>query len=148
MDNDRLFREGNGSECGMSLWNIVIGQKVDPDKVQRAKEFRRHMTVPERILWRHLRKNRLCGRHFRRQQIIDGFIVDFYCHSTGLVVEVDGKVHEGRTAYDAERGRVLAARGLRIIRIRNEEIRKDLPGVLARIAASAQEISSPAREEG
>ena len=128
--------------------HVVIGQKTDPNKVQRTKEFRRYMTVPERILWRHLRKNRLCGRHFRRQQIIDGFIVDFYCHSTGLVVEVDGKVHEGRTAYDAERGRVLAARGLRIIRIRNEEIRKDLPGVLARIAASAQEISSPAREEG
>ena len=102
----------------MSLRNIVIGQKVDPDKVQRAKEFRRHMTVPERILWRHLRTNTLPGLHFRRQQIIDGFIVDFYCHRAGLVVEVDGKVHEGRTAYDAERDRVLAARGLRIIRIR------------------------------
>jgi len=122
----------------MSVENVVIGRRTDPDKIGRAKELRRRMTVPERILWRHLRTNRLDGLHFRRQQVIDGFIVDFYCHRAGLVVEVDGKVHEGRTAYDRERDRVLAAHGLRVLRIRNEEIRQDLPAVLARIAASAQ----------
>ena len=122
----------------MSVENVVIGRRTDPDKIGRAKELRRRMTVPERILWRHLRTNRLEGLHFRRQQVIDGFIVDFYCHRAGLVVEVDGKVHEGRTAYDRERDRVLAAHGLRVLRIRNEEIRQDLPAVLARIAASAQ----------
>ena len=122
----------------MSADNVVIGRRTNPDKVGRAKELRRRMTVPERMLWRHLRTNRLEGLHFRRQQVIDGSIVDFYCHRAGLVVEADGKVHEGRTAYDRERDRILAAHGLRVLRIRNEEIRKDLPAVLARIAASAQ----------
>nr|WP_225894176.1 DUF559 domain-containing protein [Atlanticothrix silvestris] len=61
--------------------NIVIGQAINPDKMQLAREFRRQMTPAEKILWQHLRGNRLNGLHFRRQQIIDGFIVDFYCHT-------------------------------------------------------------------
>ncbi len=75
-------------------YNIVIGQKVSPSKVERTKEFRRQMTPEEKILWQRLRANRLNGLHFRRQQIIDGFIVDFYCHSAGVVVEVDGEIHQ------------------------------------------------------
>ena len=123
----------------MSARNVVIGQKVDPAKVQRAKELRRQMTKEERILWQRLRGNRLHGLHFRRQQIIDGFIVDFYCHAAGLVVEVDGEVHQQQAAYDAERDRILSARGLRIVRIKNEEVRQNLLGVLSRIAAHAGE---------
>jgi len=118
----------------MSAKNVVIGQKVDPANVQRAKDLRRKMTKEECILWQHLRGNRLHGLHFRRQQIIDGFIVDFYCHAAGLVVEVDGEIHQQHAAYDAERDRILSARGLRIVRIKNEEIGQDLSGVLARIA--------------
>lgn len=64
----------------MPTRNIVIGQKVDQAKVERAKELRKNLTPEERILWQRLRANRLDGWHFRRQQIIDGFIVDFYCH--------------------------------------------------------------------
>ena len=123
----------------MSARNIVIGQKVDPAKVQRAKELRRHMTKEERILWQRLRGNRLHGLHFRRQQIIDGFIVDFYCHAAGLAVEVDGEVHRQQAAYDAERDCILSARGLRIMRIKNEEVRQNLSGVLSRIAAHTGE---------
>jgi len=136
---------GEGSLLGtlqrptMSARNIVIGQKVDPAKVQQAKELRRHMTKEERILWQRLRGNRLRGLHFRRQQIIDGCIVDFYCHAAGLVVEVDGEVHQQQAAYDAERDRILSARGLRIVRVRNEEVRQDLSGVLSRIGAVCRE---------
>jgi very-short-patch-repair endonuclease len=117
---------------------IVRGQKVDADKVRRAEEFRHQMTDEERTLWRHLRANRLHGFHFRRQQLIDGFIVDFYCHAAGLIVEVDGPVHQQQAGYDAERDRVLAARDLRILRIRNEEVRQDLQGVLDRILTEVQ----------
>ena len=119
--------------------NIVIGQKVDTGKLEQARELRRQMTWEENALWQHLRANRLQGLHFRRQQVIDGFIVDFYCHAAGLVVEVDGQVHEGQAEYDLERDRVLCARGLRIVRVRNEEIWGDLDGVLARIAGSCGE---------
>ena len=122
----------------MPIRNIVIGQKVDPAKVQRAKELRRQMTEEEKALWQQLRANRLNGFHFRRQQIIDGFIVDFYCHAVGLVVEVDGEVHQQQAKYDAERDGHLSARGLRVLRVRNQEVREDLPGVLARITAACR----------
>ncbi|MEB3148744.1 MAG: endonuclease domain-containing protein [Sphaerospermopsis sp.] len=110
--------------------NIVIGQKIKPDKMQRAKELRRQMTPAETILWEHLRVNRLHGLHFRRQQIIDGFIADFYCHAARLVIEIDGKIHEQQAEYDAERDKVLSARGLRLLRIKNEEVVQELDRVL------------------
>ena len=101
---------------------IVRGQRIDPAKLKLAKELRRNMTPAERRLWSALRRNQLDGFHFRRQQIIDGFIVDFYCHAAGLVVEVDGPIHDRteQAEYDAERDRTLETRGLRLLRIRNE----------------------------
>jgi very-short-patch-repair endonuclease len=118
--------------------NIVIGQKVTPVKVQLAKELRRQMTQEEKILWQNLRANRLNGLHFRRQQIIDGFIADFYCHTARLVIEVDGEIHQQQAEYDAERDKVLSARGLRLLRIKNEEVRQNLDSVLARIAKACE----------
>ena len=120
----------------MPAKNIVVGQKVSAAKVEAAKQLRRHATPEENLLWQQLRRNQLNGLHFRRQQIIAGFIVDFYCHAAGLIVELDGPVHDQQIEYDQERDRVLAARGLRILRVKNEDIRCDLPGVLARIAAA------------
>lgn len=119
--------------------NIVIGQKVTSVKVQRAKELRRQMTQEEKILWQHLRANRLNNLHFRRQQIIEGFIADFYCHAARLVIEVDGEIHQQQAEYDAERDRVLLARGLRLLRIKNEEVRQNLNSVLMRIATACCE---------
>ena len=71
----------------MSIRRIVAGQRVAPEKVAAARELRRHMTPEECILWEHLRAHRLNGLHFRRQQVIDGFVVDFYCSGCALVVE-------------------------------------------------------------
>jgi very-short-patch-repair endonuclease len=119
--------------------NIVIGQKVTPVKVQRAKELRHQMTQEEKILWQHIRANQLKGLHFRRQQIIDGFIADFYCHAARLVIEVDGEIHQQQAEYDTERDRVLLARGLRLLRIKNEEVRQNLNSVLMRIATACCE---------
>lgn len=121
--------------------NIVIGQKVNPLKIQRAKELRRQMTEAEKILWHHLRTNKLNGLHFRRQQVIDGFIVDFYCHAAGVVIEVDGSVHLQQVEYDARRDQVLSLRGLRVMRIMNEEVKQNLDKVLARIAAMCGEVT-------
>ncbi len=114
--------------------SIIVGQTISTAKLQRAKELRQQMTPEEKILWQHLRTNRLNGLHFRRQQIIDGFIVDFYCHKAKLVIEVDGEIHQQQTEYDTERDKVLAARGLRVMRLRNEEVRNRLEEVLVRIA--------------
>ncbi|MGI5837257.1 MAG: endonuclease domain-containing protein [Chloroflexota bacterium] len=125
---------------GTGMPNIVGGQKVNEIKVERARGLRREMTAQERVLWQHLRGHRLGGFHFRRQQIIDGFIVDFYCHSRHLVVEVDGSVHENQKEYDIERDRILSSRGLRILRITNKDIQQNLKGVLERILLEANRL--------
>ncbi len=92
------------------------------------------MTRAEGILWEHLRSNRLNGVHFRRQQVIDGRIVDFYCHRHGLVIELDGSVHDNQEKEDSIRDAKLSERRLHVIRFRNQEVLHDLDGVLRRIA--------------
>src|SRR5512140_3060995 len=118
----------------MPIKNIVTGQKVTKEKLQRAQELRRAMTPAEKILWEELRANKL-GVHFRRQQVIAGFIVDFYCHQAALVIEVDGDIHDLQQEEDARRERVLSELGLRIIRFRNENILGDLSAVMGKIKA-------------
>jgi very-short-patch-repair endonuclease len=91
------------------------------------------MTPAEMVLWQHLRANQLDGFRFRRQQIIDGYIVDFYCHRARLVVEVDGGVHTLHTDRDAARDEILAARGLTVLRVTNDEVLSNMPAVIAQI---------------
>jgi very-short-patch-repair endonuclease len=116
----------------MTIKNIVTGQKVTKEKLQRAKELRRNMTPAEKILWNELRANKL-GVHFRRQQVIAGFIVDFYCHKFALVVEVDGDVHDLQKDEDERREKALSALGLRVVRFRNDEVMRNLSTVVGRI---------------
>lgn len=117
---------------------VVRGQRVKREKLARARQLRREMTPQEQRLWARLRKNQLNGLHFRRQQVAEGFVLDFYCNAAGLVVELDGSVHRERTDYDAERDRWLRARGLQVLRLSNAEIEADLESVLARIAAACR----------
>lgn len=116
----------------MPVKNIIPGQKVTKEKLQRAKELRREMTPAEKLLWNELRANKL-GVHFRRQQVIAGFIVDFYCHKVGLVVEVDGDIHDLQQEEDARREKALLELGLRIVRFRNGKVLKNLYTVVEKI---------------
>jgi very-short-patch-repair endonuclease len=116
----------------MPIKNIVTGQKVTKEKLERAEELRRNMTPAEKILWEELRANKL-GVHFRRQQVIAGFIVDFYCHKSALVVEVDGDVHDLRQDEDARREKVLCELELRIVRFGNDEVVRELSTVVGQI---------------
>ena len=118
----------------MPTKNIIPGQRVTKEKLERSRDLRREMTPAERILWQELRGNRL-GVHFRRQQVIAGFIVDFYCHKADLVIELDGSVHEGdeQKENDAERDLVLSKMGLRVVRFRNEEVVKDTSAIVEMI---------------
>jgi very-short-patch-repair endonuclease len=117
----------------MPVKNIVIGQKITSKKRQRAKELRQKMTPEEALLWHALRTNKLDGWHFRRQQVIDGFIIDFYCHAASLILEVDGGIHKTQKEQDAEREAYLVSRGFRILRVKNEEVKNDIEGVLRKI---------------
>ena len=131
----------------MSKKGIITGERVNPKKQQRARELRQSMTPAEKRLWGYLRANRLDGWHFRRQQIIAGFIVDFYCHKACVVIEVDGPIHARRKIQDEARSEVLCNHGLKVIRFSNREVMNDLKGVLSRIRkhlATPQPPSDPA----
>jgi very-short-patch-repair endonuclease len=116
----------------MPVKNIIPGQRVTKEKLQRAIELRREMTPAEKLLWQEIRANKL-GVHFRRQQVIAGFIVDFYRHRVGLVIEVDGDIHDLQKEEDAKREKVLSALGLRIARFRNDEVGRNLSAVVGSI---------------
>jgi very-short-patch-repair endonuclease len=100
---------------------IITSQRINPNRLQRAKEMQQ------------LKAGRLDGYHFRRQQIIGGCIVDFYCHQADLVIEVDGLSHLGQETYDAEREEVLAGWGIKVIRFTNDQVINHLADVLNNI---------------
>lgn len=102
---------------------------------QFARSLRKTPTPAEEILWKHLRGSRFDGAKFRRQVPFDRFVVDFYCHSAKLVVELDGRQHEWFADYDADRTEILERMGVRVIRFTNAEVCDDVDSVLARIHA-------------
>jgi very-short-patch-repair endonuclease len=72
---------------------IVRGARVSSDKRALARKFRRDPTRSERLAWALLRNRRCLGLKFRRQQVVRGYIVDFYCAELRRVLEGDGAVH-------------------------------------------------------
>ncbi|MGH9443219.1 MAG: endonuclease domain-containing protein [Thermoanaerobaculia bacterium] len=90
-------------------------------------------TRAEEILWDAVRANRVDGHHFRRQHVVGRFIVDFYCRSAALVIEVDGEEHARSEVRDHERDVVLHAKGFDVVRFSNRDVETDLTGVLKRI---------------
>jgi very-short-patch-repair endonuclease len=103
-----------------STHKITSGQNVHPDKLAFAKQLRREMTPAERRLWKALRRNALDGFHFRRQQVIDGYIADFYCDAAKLAIELDGGVHQEQWQYDESRDKAITRLGVRVLRISND----------------------------
>lgn len=113
--------------------SIITGQKISPELKARANELRQTMTPTETRLWQALRANRLGGIHFRRQQIIGSYIVDFYCHAVGLVIEVDGGVHLAQQTEDRNRDAYLQDFGLTVLRFKNDEVEQHIADVLSAI---------------
>jgi very-short-patch-repair endonuclease len=105
--------------------------------------MKRSPTPAERALWERLRKRQLNGFIFRRQVLIFGFIVDFYCARCRLVVEVDGKSHEGREEYDAMRTKKFGTLRLRVIRFPNEKVLGRMDEVLAMIEKTCWDRRKP-----
>ncbi|MBA4047721.1 MAG: hypothetical protein C0476_04180 [Sphingomonas sp.] len=93
--------------------------------------MRDNPTEPEKLLWRHLSNTQLGGLKFRRQSVIGTRIVDFFCPSIGLIVEVDGDTHDP----DVDRARDYAARaiGFATLRVTNAEVMANIDGVLEAI---------------
>ena len=89
------------------------------------------MSDSEYVLWQRLRGKQVDGFKFRRQHVSSPYILDFYCHSERLAVEVDGAKHGG--IRDVARDRTLAARGVRVLHYGIAEVLCDLDGVVERI---------------
>jgi len=102
--------------------------------IDRARTLRRTETPPEELLWLALRNSQIGGLKFRRQHPIGAYVVDFYCRSAGLVVEIDGMSHDSKAEPDAARSRVIAEQGLRILRVTNDDVMRDLDAVTREIA--------------
>jgi len=107
----------------------------------RRKELRNNLTPAEATLWNELKCGKLADRKFRRQHSIANYIVDFYCPSEKLIVELDGEVHNDamQSANDFERDERLRALGNRIVRFENKLVFKDMEGVLRGIADNFRE---------
>ena len=110
----------------------------DSSQLENARRLRREMTPHERKPWYlFLRKYPV---KIYKQRIIGRFIVDFYCASANLVIEVDGSQHydpQGM-AYDAERSAFLSALGLEVLRFSNRDIDRDFRGVREQIDITIQ----------
>jgi very-short-patch-repair endonuclease len=113
---------------------------VPESTIRRARQLRREMTPPEARLWMALRGRQADGLRFRRQHPIGPFVLDFYCDSAKLAVEVDGFAHvtADRPQRDARRDDWLAARGVRTLRIDARDVRDELDGVVGLIVNVAR----------
>jgi len=89
-----------------------------------ARQLRLNPTPAERHAWSLLCGRAVLGLKFRRQHVLHGFIVDFYCAAERIVLELEGDVHDRRDQrdYDAARAAFLEAAGYRVIRIRNRHV--------------------------
>lgn len=117
-----LSREGEGQGGGETMINV-----------EKARELRRNQTPTEALVWSALRRGQLDGFHFRRQYPKGPYIFDFACLTARLVVEIDGPGHDQTVAYDAERTHYIERQGFRVIRFSNEDVRKNLEGVVETI---------------
>lgn len=95
-----------------------------------AKGLRNRLTDAEILLWKHLRQKQMEGLKFRRQQPIDHYIVDFICLEKRIVIEVDGGQHALQKEADVTRDEYLRQQGFRVLRFWNNEVLKNIRGVL------------------
>jgi len=100
----------------------------------RRQTLRNNIGEPERLLWLALRHNQLNAK-FRRQHGIRQYIVDFYCPSHRLAIEIDGITHENDAAQQADRIRDedLKSLNIRVLRFGNEQVMQEREAVLQAI---------------
>ncbi|NNP72470.1 DNA methyltransferase [Acinetobacter defluvii] len=98
--------------------------KINSQLLEFAKNMRTNATDAEHLMWQILRARGFMDLKFRRQHVIAPYIVDFYCHEIGLVIELDGSQHgtDDAVEYDAERTKFLEALGLKVVRYWNHEV--------------------------
>ena len=95
---------------------------------ENRQALRSNLTPAEAELWSYLKDGQLSGRKFRRQHSIGNYILDFYCPSEKVAIELDGQVHQHIVAeqVDTERDKALQELGVKVIRFENKEVFQNL----------------------
>ena len=100
--------------------------------IERRRELRKLSTTEETLLWKELRNNKL-GVKFKRQHSIGGYILDFYCFQARLIIEIDGVIHDFSIEYDKDRDKYFRELGYLTLRIKNDDIGRNLTDVIFQI---------------
>ena len=109
-----------------SYYKLPYNSKLDG----RAKEMRKNGTLSEVLLWNKIKNKQFKSLDFDRQKIIGNCIVDFYCASCGVVIEIDGSSHDGKEEYDMARDEYLKSLSLIVIHIKDIDVKRNIKKVM------------------
>jgi very-short-patch-repair endonuclease len=117
------------------------------EMLEKRRRLRNNAPEAEARLWRRLKGKQIGGYKFRRQFSVGFFILDFYCPTLKLAIEIDGPSHddEATQEYDAIRQSAIAALGIRFLRFTNADIYDHLEGVLVILSRVVEENYTPMR---
>lgn len=117
-------------------------------KTLKEERLKRNITEAESFLWQNLRGKKLEGYKFRREHIIDQFVVDFVCLSKQLIIEIDGGYHSKPDVIKADklRTQILNDLGYSVIRFTNEEVLNNIEEVLSEIEKTLKTPSLQGRD--
>jgi very-short-patch-repair endonuclease len=107
----------------------------DPTLKQRRQELRGNLTEAEKAFWRKVRNRQFNGMRFFRQYSIGPYILDFYCPTVKIAIELDGGQHNQseKKEYDEARSEYLKMQGINVIRFWNHEVLIDMQSVLNKL---------------
>lgn len=145
-----FHRSGEGEEP-TRYGGVIRKQKTNPKKLELARKFRKNPTESEDAVWQMLRNRQIKNLKWRRQQVIFGYIADFYCAELKVVLEIDGSVHENEDvkAYDEFRTSVFESKGIKVFRLKNEDCDKQhLTELIESIITCSSPHPSPGEERG
>ena len=138
-----IVRQRSDKSGDERVWALRDRSIVAPNRI-RASTMRAAPTDAERKLWWHLRHRlKLSNSHFRRQVRLGSYIVDFANHAARVVIEVDGSQHATRSAADAARTDFLEREGYRVLRFWNNDVLRNIDGVLETIHGAMTSTPTP-----
>ena len=117
----------------------------DPTLKKRRRELRRNQTEAEKMVWARLRNKQFYGMKFFRQYSIGPYILDFYCPTVKLAIELDGGQHNQpeNKGYDLARSEFLKAQSIDVIRFWNHEVLLNMEGLLSELASKITPLHPP-----
>ena len=110
--------------------NFVLNLPYNASLKSRAKALRKAGNFSEVVFWKEVRNKSFWNIDFDRQRIIGNYIVDFYVKALGLVVEIDGDIHNFQEEYDEKREMYLKDLGLKVFRISTTKMLFDAENVM------------------